>query len=140
MTPSHSLAFAADPARARPLHVVRAEALAPFLAGPGAAWADWLAGFEAGLGELRLLPEVAGGIGAGGIGAAVVGLGTAEARRRQRFGLVKTLAALPPGDWALTGPLADPLTDPEKTEAALGWLLAGYRFCLLYTSPSPRDS
>jgi len=133
MTPAHSLAFAADPARARALHVVRAEALAAFLAGPGAAWSDWLAGFEAGLGELRLLPEVAGTsgagrIGAGGIGAAVVGLGTAEARRRQRFGLVKALAALPPGDWALTGPLTDPLTDLEQTEAALGWLLAGYRF------------
>ena len=41
-----------------------------------------------------------------------------------RFGLSKAVAALPAGDWALTGTLSP----EEKTEAALGWLLAGYRF------------
>jgi leucyl aminopeptidase len=47
-----------------------------------------------------------------------------SARRRLRFGLAKAVAALPAGDWALTGTL-DPA---ERAEAALGWLLAGYRF------------
>ena len=46
------------------------------------------------------------------------------ARRRLRFGLAKCLAALPGGDWALIGPLSP----ADQTEAALGWLLAGYRF------------
>lgn len=106
---------------ALPLHLLRPEELAAFLAGPGVAFAGWLqaTGFEAALGEVRLLP------GADGqpVGA-VVGYGTAQARRRQRFGLAKAVPQLPQGDWALSG-LLDPA---EKTEAALGWLLAGYRF------------
>lgn len=56
--------------------------------------------------------------------AGVVGLGTAQARRRVRFGLAKAVSSLPAGDWALTGDL----TVDERAEAALGWLLAGYRF------------
>ena len=36
----------------------------------------------------------------------------------------RILAALPAGDWALQGALSP----EERTEAALGWLLAGYRF------------
>jgi len=114
-------AFAAPSAAARALHVVRPEGLAAFLSGPGAAWAGWLkiSGFEAGLGEIRLLPD-----SSGGVGAAVVGFGTDKARRRLRFGLARAVPSLPEGDWALSGTL----TEAELTEAALGWLLAGYRF------------
>lgn len=54
----------------------------------------------------------------------MAGFGTAEARRRQRFGLAKAVASLPAGNWALAGRL-DPA---DQTEAALGWLLSGYRF------------
>ncbi|NBZ88098.1 leucyl aminopeptidase family protein [Stagnihabitans tardus] len=81
---------------------------------------DWLraSGFEAGLGELRLLP------GPGGILGAVAGLGSAQARRRQRFGLAKAIAALPEGAWTLQGDL----TPAEREEAVLAWLLQGYRF------------
>ncbi len=113
-------AFADAAAASRPLYVVRPEGLAGFLAGDGADWADWLAatGFEAGLGEVCLLP------GAGGLAGAVVGYGTAKARRRLRFGLAKAVSVLPAGDWHLVGDL----TGPEAFEAALGWLLASYRF------------
>ncbi len=121
MTSAPRFGFAAPSPAARPLYVLRPEGLAAFLTGPGAAWAAWLqaTGFEAGLGDARPLPAPDGSVG-----AAVAGLGTPAARRRLRFGLSKAVAALPAGDWALTGTLSP----EEKTEAALGWLLAGYRF------------
>ena len=111
--------LAAPLARPQPLYVVKTTELPDFLAGPGARWASWLEGFEAGLGEVRLLPN-----GAGGVGGAIAGLGTATARRRTRFGLAKAAATLPTGDWVLRGALSD----IEAEEAVLGWLLAGYRF------------
>jgi leucyl aminopeptidase len=121
MTTVPRFAFAAPSSQTLPLHTVRAEDLPAFLTGDGARWAAWLTatGFEAALGETRVLPDADGKVA-----AAVVGLGTAQARRRLRFGLAKAVAALPANDWALTGPLSQ----PERTEAALGWLLAGYRF------------
>lgn len=80
---------------------------------------DWLmaTGFEAALGDLRLIP------GAGGI-SAVAGLGSAKSRARLRFGLAKAIAGLPAGNWALEGNL----TPAEKDEATLAWLLQAYRF------------
>lgn len=121
MTSSVPFAFAKPSPAARPLHVLRPEELGAFLAGPGQPWATWLTatGFEAGLGELRLLPA-----SDGGVAGAVAGYGTAQARRRLRFGLAKAVAGLPEGDWRLEGQL-DPA---ERTEAALAWLLSGYRF------------
>jgi leucyl aminopeptidase len=118
---SDMMTFASAGGQTRPLHVLRAEDLATFLDGEGAVWATWLrgSGFEAGLGDSRLLPGPDGTVA-----AAVVGLGSPQARRRQRFGLAKAAAGLPAGDWVLTGEL----TLAEKTEAALAWLLAGYRF------------
>ncbi len=111
-------AFAAPAATSLPLHVVTPEGLEPFLA--ASPQAEWLraTGFEAGLGELRLLP------GPGGLSGAVAGLGTEKARRRTRFGLAKAFAALPAGDWHLDGPL----TEAQADEAALAALLAQYRF------------
>lgn len=113
------MGFAPASTGAKPLYVVKAPELADFLSGVGARWAGWLAGYEAGLGEVRLLPD-----GQMGVAAAVVGLGSASARSRTRFGLAKAASVLPAGDWALLGTL----TNAEATEAALGWLLAGYRF------------
>jgi leucyl aminopeptidase len=116
-----SFAFAQPSAAVRPLHVIRPDELAEFLAGPGKPWAAWLqaTGFEAGLGEVRLLPAQDGGVA-----GAVAGYGTPQARRRLRFGLAKAIPALSEGDWRLEGRL-DPA---ERTEAALAWLLSGYRF------------
>lgn len=105
---------------ARVLTVVSAEGLAGWLAAQPATVRDWLvgSGFEAGLGEMRLLP------GPEGVAAAVAGLGTAKARGRLRFGLAKAVSGLPGGAWRLVGDL----TQSQRDEAALGWLLALYRF------------
>jgi leucyl aminopeptidase len=116
-----TIAFADPAGPARPLYVLRSEELPAFLSGPGAGWADWLtlSGFEAGLGDARLLPG-----SDGGLAAAVAGLGTAAARARQRFGFARAVALLPAGDWQLAGDLAP----SDRDEAVLAWLLAQYRF------------
>ena len=110
--------FAAPDAAALPLTVIRAEDW-PAIAQTHPQ-ADWLraSGFEAAMGELRLLP------GPGGVVGAVAGLGTAQARKRQRFGLARAVAALPEGAWRLEGDL----TPAQREEATLAWLLQGYRF------------
>lgn len=111
-------AFAAADAQSKPLHIVSPEGLQDFLA--ASPQADWLrgVGFEAGLGELVLLP------GAEGVAGAVAGIGTDKARRRSRFGLARAFSALPAGDWHLEGPL----TPAQADEAALAALLSSYRF------------
>ena len=113
-------AFSDPAAPSRPLHVVAPESLVAWRAAQPAAVADWLTatGFEAALGDLRLLP------GDGGVAGAVVGLGTPQTRARARFGLIRNIAALPAGDWHLSGDL----TPAQRDEAALGWLLSAYRF------------
>ena len=92
---------------------------------------DWLVstGFEAGLGELRLIP------GETGVGSAIAGLGTAKARARLRFGIAKAVAGLPAGNWALHGTLTPALRD----ETVLAWLLQSYRFDR-YRSPKKTDT
>jgi leucyl aminopeptidase len=126
-------AFAPPSPAARPLHAVAPEGLDALLAALPAMQASWLraTGFEAALGDTRLLPDAAGGVA-----AAVVGCGTAEARQRNRFGLARAATALPAGDWRLEGPLSG----PERDEAALGWLLAGYRFDRYRAEPRRVDA
>ncbi len=116
MTP----AFADPTATSRPLHVVPADGLATFLDGQSQSVRAWLAdsGFAGALGDLRLLPGEAGVVGA------VVGFGTAQTRARLRFGIAKAVAGLPAGAWHLQGDL----TQAQRDEAALGWLLALYQF------------
>ncbi len=114
-------AFADAALPALPLHVVPSDGLAAFLDGLPAPQAAWLraTGWDAALGDARALP------GPDGVPmAAVVGHGTPATRARVRFGLAKAAAVLPAGVWRLEGAL----TLPERDEAALGWLLAGYRF------------
>ncbi len=116
MTPT----FADANAPSLPLHAVESKSLPDWVGGLGSAWAGWLAasGFDASLGDVRLLP------GPIGVAGAVVGLGTAKARGRLRFGLAKAVTHLPKGNWHLAGDLSD----RDAKEAALGWLLAQYRF------------
>lgn len=113
--------FAAPDATSRPLHVVPADALADFIAHQPEAVQAWLAatGFEAALGDLRLIPA-----SDGGVSAAIVGFGTQKSRARGRFALAKVATALPAGAWHLEGALSA----EDKSEAALAWLLSGYRF------------
>ena len=113
--------FSDAAAPTRDLTVVDAEGLADWLTRQPAAVQAWLndSGFAAGLGEVRLLmgPD-------GAVSGAVAGLGTAGARARSRFGLVKALQALPGGAWRLVGDL----TPEQRGEVALGALLAQYSF------------
>jgi leucyl aminopeptidase len=112
--------FADPTVTSRPLHAVSPNDLAAWRAAQPPAVANWLtaSGFEAALGDLRLLP------GDAGVAGAVVGLGTPQARARSRFGLIRNIGTLPAGNWHLTGDL----TPAQRDEAALGWLLSSYRF------------
>ena len=114
--------FAAPSVDARPLLALHPDAVPGWLVGLPPATRAWVeaTGFKAGLGEVRLLP----GAGDSGLAGAVVGLGPDAARARLRFGLARAATALPPGDWVLGGDL----TAAQRDEAALGWLLAQYRF------------
>lgn len=116
-----SPAFAAADAVTRPLLVARPEGLEAFLSSQPPVTAAWLraTGFEAGPGEVRLIPGADGAVQ-----AAVVGMGSAAARARGRFALAKAAAALPAGDWHLEGELSN----AEQAEAALAFLLHSYRF------------
>ncbi len=60
----------------------------------------------------------------GRIACVVVALGTPEARARTRFALGAVAAAVPGGTYRLD----DRLSSDDRAEAALGWLLAGYRY------------
>lgn len=126
-------AFAPKEARSLPLYVIAPYQLADFLKdAPQGAWLR-ATGFEAGLGETRLLPAPDGSLQ-----AAVVGLGTPAARKRQRFGLTKALSALKTGNWHLEAPSGAKLDPDLVEETALGWLLASYQFDRYRPKAKPR--
>ncbi|WP_102224007.1 leucyl aminopeptidase family protein [Acidimangrovimonas sediminis] len=115
------LTFAPQEAPALPLHIVPKDGLAAWLLDQPAAVADWIkaTAYDAAPGRIALLPD-----GSGGLAGAVIGADGDSARRRQRFTLARAADALPEGVWEIATPL-----EPEAAEeAALGWLLAGYRF------------
>jgi leucyl aminopeptidase len=119
--------FAPAGAPALPLTLVAPEGLEAALAalpGPQAGFVR-AAGFRAGAGEVALLP------GDGGIAGALVGQGKADGRTR--FALARAARALPEGAWRLEGVEGD-----AAREAALGWLLAGYRFARYKGGEAPR--
>ncbi|MFD1914043.1 leucyl aminopeptidase family protein [Halodurantibacterium flavum] len=126
-----SLAFAPAGAAALPLYIVDADGLADWLSDRPAAEQAWIkgAGFEAKLGEVCLLPG-ADGAPAG----AVLGRGTAQTRARSRFGLARAASRLPAGTWAMV----HDLSPDDLEEAALGWLLEGYRFDRYAKLPAPK--
>lgn len=114
-------AFADPGAKPLPLRLIAAhEAEAALAALPGreAAWAR-LHGFTGKLGEIVILPDEAGGAA-----GALFGWGDARARRARRFALADFATKAPEGPWAMEGAL----DREEAEEAALGWLLAAYRF------------
>ncbi len=82
---------------------------------------NWInaSGFAANAGSVLTIPNANGDIG-----MAVVGLGDKVSRRRKRFLVGAARAQLPDGVYELRG------VKPglELDEAALGWLLSGYRF------------
>jgi len=123
--------FSEPGARTLPLHLVEEgglDALTPALAPAHVAWARAM-GFTGALGQTTVLPGQDGQPE-----AALFGMGTAAGRRRGRFHLARAAAALPEGDWRI----ATPLTSDAADEAALGWLLAGYRFTRYHDAKPPK--
>ena len=124
-----TLAFSTDGSAARPLFLVKREGLADWLAAQDEATRDWVgaAGFRAGVGEVLPLP------GKDGVSGAVGGLGSRKDRARGRFLTAGLRGKLPEGVWRL----ACDLEGDELAEAALGWLLAGYRFDRFVSNAGP---
>ncbi|HHB81527.1 MAG TPA: leucyl aminopeptidase family protein, partial [Aliiroseovarius sp.] len=116
-----TLAFAPADTPSLPLHIIRKDGLAAFLATCTPAQKAWIEAndFRPSLGQLLVVP------GADGTPAfALFGWGDKAARKRGRFHLARARAMLPEGTWHL----ACDLSGAALEEAALGWLLAGYHF------------
>jgi len=121
------LTFADATAPSIPLQIIARDALPGWresLSAPHRAWVE-ASGFGARLGESLALPD-----SDGKVVAAAVGHGDAQARARIRFGLVKAAGSLPDGTYHF----ATELSPEDRDEAALGWLLAGYRFTRYHPS------
>ena len=110
--------FAEPDAPATPLRLVPADGLAA-LDDRARRWAE-AAGFRAKAGEVLRVPD-----GGGGVASVLVGWGAPADHRRDRFLLARAAGALRAGTYALDHGALD--ADAAE-EAALGWLLAGYRF------------
>lgn len=115
--PFMSLKFAASDAHSIPLYVISADDLDAIPA-KAAGWAE-ANGFTGQMGKTLVVPDASGAIS-----CALVGYGTAKARARGRFQVAVAAQALPVGVYHVAGGLEGLALE----EAALGWLLAGYRF------------
>jgi len=125
------LTFAPADAPSLPLHVIGEGGLAAFFATCTPGQKAWItaSGFAPDLGKLLVVP------GADGMPAlALFGWGNKAARARGRFHLARARTQLPGGVWHLQGDLRGKALE----EAALGWLLGGYRFDKYRQNPVPR--
>ncbi len=114
----NSLIVQASPA-AIPVHCVTKRglpALLAVLAPEGRRFAEAQA-FAGQPGQHLVLPDASGAVA-----AVLLGVETADARRRDPFAPGRLAALLPAGDYGLAGETGDPEL------AALGWLLQTYRF------------
>ena len=107
-----SMTFAPASGAVRPLHVVSVGGLADLTATLSGPAQDWLkaVSFTGAAGSLALIPGPDGRPE-----AAVLGLGEAGRRGRDRFAVARARALLPPGDWTL----ATALDPADRDEAAL---------------------
>jgi leucyl aminopeptidase len=123
--------FAAADIDSLPLHLIEEAELHEALARLPAAARKWAEtqGFRATLGQCCVLPNAEGGLA-----GALFGLGSAAARARGRFHIAKAAETLPEAIWHLEGKLSS----DEAEEAALGWLLANYRFERYKATPAPK--
>ncbi|MDA8585070.1 leucyl aminopeptidase family protein [Rhodobacteraceae bacterium] len=124
-----ALNFSTD-ADARPLTLISKDGLTDWLAAQDPETQNWTeaAGFKASAGEVLLMPsgsEVSGALG---------GLGNATDRLRGRFITAGLRAKLPEGTWRFE----TNLKGDDLSEAALGWLLAGYQFDQFAAAPAPK--
>lgn len=127
----NSMTFATDDGTSRPFHLVSKENLAVFLAVLAPQVRAWVeaVGFDAKAGEIVLIPD-----SDGRVAAAAGGMGGLKDEQRKRFIAASLRSKLPEGLWRLE----TELTDTALAEAALGWLLAGYRFDRYASSPPPK--
>ncbi len=125
------LKFAAPDAPSIPLHVLTKAEFEAWLDSLPARWKTWIAasGFDASAGSALALPD-----DGGAVAAAVVGLGSAKDAARKRFALGAARARLP----GVTYRMQTSLPPEAREEAALGWLLAGYRFTRYKCAPAPK--
>ncbi len=125
-----ALTFAPETPDTRDLHLVSKDSLSDWCATLDADTRSWVesAGFRAAKGEVLLVP------GAGGVALAAGGLGDAKDAARGRFLVAELRAKLPEGTWRLVSDLKG----SALNEAALAWLLAGYRFDRFASAPAPK--
>ncbi len=128
------LTFAPEDAHSLPLRLVPSGALEAACGTLDPAQRRWVeaSGFSPRLGRLLVVP---GKTGAPQL--ALFGWGDKPARARWRFHLARARAGLPAGTWHLEDRLC-PLSPRARDEAALGWLLAGYRFTRYRDRSAPR--
>ena len=126
-----ALAFAPDDAPATPLLAVTKAGLDAWLAAQDSRVRTWAeaTGFDGGAGRVMAVPDETGRIV-----RAVAGLGTAKDAARERFLFGKVRSILPAGTYRLETDLSDEALE----EAALAWLLAGYRFGRYKSAPGPK--
>ena len=117
-----------DAGGATPLHLIAEGEVEGALGAMDPAAAGWLSasGFSGRIGQAQAAPDAEGRVA-----LAVLGLGTPEARARQRFAAAAGIGRLPPGAYRIA---AGPPPGPELDEAVLAGLLAGYRFDRFKTS------
>lgn len=113
--------FAPEDSPAIPLHAVSKDGLDAWLASLDPVARTWAEAsrFDAAAGQVLTVPDATGRIA-----LAAAGLGGGRDAARGRFLLGKARAGLPDGVYRL----ATGLEGEALEEAALGWLLAGYRF------------
>lgn len=116
-----SLTFSKSSAKPIPLIACRQDTVDSWIAGLTASQKTWVDanGFQARVGEVIAFPDASGNIS-----MAALGMGGETARNRTRFVAALARKKLPSGDYDLQGISPGAALD----EAALGWLLAGYRF------------
>lgn len=104
-----------------PIYVVASEGLDHTLGQLDDAARNWVEsnGFTAKLGQVALIPAEDGSIR-----AVLAGWGNLSTRKRGWFNFASIAAKLPKGDYRIE----NGLERAELKEAALAWLLAGYRF------------
>lgn len=125
------LTFSKSKSPAIPLYTVEKALFSSWLDSldsPDEAWAK-SSGFLATAGQVLVFPNAKGGVA-----YAALGMGDETTRRRKRFLLGAARSKLPAGVYDLQGSFSD----NDLQEAALGWLLAGYRFDRYATSNPPK--
>ena len=116
-----TLEFAAPTEDAIPLYLITTAQLDDALNALDDAARNWveLHGFKGKLGQIALVPD-----GEGNVSEALFGWGTAKERAKRRFALGDFAAKAPEGVYEIQSELRK----DEAEEAALGWLLSGYRY------------